>query len=441
MLNYELRLAWKSLKRTPWLTTMVVLAIGAGVGASTLFSALHHALGKDPLPGHSQELFYVRLDNWRADLPYPGDGAAPLPPQLAWRDVLALGNSSIPVRSTAAFETLQVFQPVAGSSERPFRERVRVCERDFFAMFRVPFAHGAAWPAELDHASEHVIVLSHELNARLFGGGNSVGRTARMAGREFRVVGVLAPWTPTVRYYDMLGDALDPPESAFVPLGLTLPLELRTSGDTDGWGPPPDPTPEGELMSEFLFIQFWVELPDAARVVQFRDYLDAYVLDQKRMGRFPRPVNNKLTAMRALMKEWNVVPKQLVAMQLVGYLFLAVCALNLIGLLLGKFLAQQQQVGVRRAFGASRWRVFLQYIVECESIALVSGAFGVAVAFAALALVNAWVERQIQRPNMVQLDLYVLALAILSALLAGLVAGLYPAWRISAVVPAAALKS
>lgn len=193
-------------------------------------------------------------------------------------------------------------------------------------------------------------------------------------------------------------------------------------------------------MSEFLFIQFWVELPDAARVVQFRDYLDAYVLDQKRMGRFPRPVNNKLTAMRALMKEWNVVPKQLVAMQLVGYLFLAVCALNLIGLLLGKFLAQQQQVGVRRAFGASRWRVFLQYIVECESIALVSGAFGVAVAFAALALVNAWVERQIQRPNMVQLDLYVLALAILSALLAGLVAGLYPAWRISAVVPAAALK-
>jgi ABC-type antimicrobial peptide transport system permease subunit len=57
-----------------------------------------------------------------------------------------------------------------------------------------------------------------------------------------------------------------------------------------------------------------------------------------------------------------------------------------------------------------------------------------------LALVNAWVERQIQRPNMVQLDLYVLALAILSALLAGLVAGLYPAWRISAVVPAAALK-
>ena len=63
---------------------------------------------------------------------------------------------------------------------------------------------------------------------------------------------------------------------------------------------------------------------------------------------------------------------------MVGLLFLVVAAVNLIGLLLGKFLARADEVGVRRALGASRRDVFLQHLVECQVVALLGGAIGVA---------------------------------------------------------------
>ena len=57
---------------------------------------------------------------------------------------------------------------------------------------------------------------------------------------------------------------------------------------------------------------------------------------------------------------------QVTAMMVVSLLFLAVCALNLMGLLLAKFLARAPEIGVRRALGASRRHVFVQHVVEAE---------------------------------------------------------------------------
>jgi putative ABC transport system permease protein len=440
MLAHDIRLALRSILRTPWLSLLIVLAIAAGVGAATVLTALRHAMAKDPLPGHSQNLFYVRLDNWRPDVAYPGNGPDPLPPQLAWRDVSGLRNSPIPTHHTGAFEASMTFYPTSGPSERPFSERVRVCHRDFFEMFRVPFAHGSPWDEQFDRTAQPVAVLSATLNERLFGGGNSVGRSFRMHDREFRVVGVLEPWTPTVKYYDFLGDALELPDAAFIPLSLLIPMEIYPTGDTDGWGAPGLPSYESNLMSELLFLQYWVELPTEEARKRYRAYLDAYVLEQQQAGRFPRPVNNRLSSMRDLMAEWNVVPPQATAMQVVGLLFLAVCSLNLIGLLLGKFLARLPEVGIRRALGASRMRIFAQHIVECEIIALVGGALGIVVSLGGLAAINVWVSHQIARVGLFQLDLTVLGAAVGLALIAGLLAGVYPAWRVSAQPAAATLK-
>ncbi len=440
MLIHDLYLAIRSLRRTPWLSLLIVLAIAAGVGSATVFSALKHAVAKDPLPGHSQNLFYVRMDNWRPDMAYPGSGPNPIPPQLTWRDVNNLLASTIPTHQSGAYETNMTFYPAAGSTERPFNERVRVCYRDFLEMFQLPFAFGGPWAKEYDQTSQQVAVISASLNDRLFGGGNTVGRSFRLGDREFQVQGVLKPWSPTVKYYDFLADAVGAPDAAFIPMSLAVPMRLFPAGNSDGWGPPSAPGFENGLTSELLFLQYWVELPTDDARARYREYLDAYVLEQKKAGRYPRPLNNKLTSMSDLMDEWRVVPPQATAMQVVGLLFLAVCSLNLIGLLLGKFLSRSSEVGVRRALGASRLRVFLQHIVECELIALVGGGLGVLISLGGLEVINVWVSHRIARSDLFQLDLTMLATAVGFSLAAGLMAGVYPAWRVSFQPAAATLK-
>src|SRR5688572_8866780 len=154
------------------------------------------------------------------------------------------------------------------------------------------------------------------------------------------------------------------PEAVFIPFNHVVPMELSTVGNSDGW------KDSGSTFAEFLqseasWIQYWVELDSPQRRQEYLDYLNSYVTEQKRLGRFERPLNNRVTSLSQLMKDWKVVPPQVNAMTVVSILFLAVCSLNLVGLLLGKFLARAPEVSVRRALGASRWSVFLQHIIEC----------------------------------------------------------------------------
>src|SRR6185503_4014968 len=133
-------------------------------------------------------------------------------------------------------------------------------------------------------------------------------------------------------------------------------------------------------------------------------FVDAYTMEQKKVGRFRRPLNNRVQSVTEWMAEVKVVPKQTTAMMAVSLLFLLICALNLIGLLLGKFLARAPEIGVRRAMGARRLDVFVQHIVECEMVALVGGAIGLALSIGGLWVVNLWTRTITQRADFFQID-------------------------------------
>ena len=73
------------------------------------------------------------------------------------------------------------------------------------------------------------------------------------------------------------------------------------------------------------------------------------------------------------------MPDEVTAMVVVSLLFLAVCALNLMGLLL----AQVPGPGARRSACGARWApaaldIFVQHVVECELVAVLGGAIGIA---------------------------------------------------------------
>ena len=83
MLAYNARIATKSLKRNPLLTAIIIAGIALGICASTTFTTVRHMFARDPLPGKSSKLFYVRMDNWDPANAYPqGDFGPPNPRPL-----------------------------------------------------------------------------------------------------------------------------------------------------------------------------------------------------------------------------------------------------------------------------------------------------------------------------------------------------------------------
>ncbi|HEX5720658.1 MAG TPA: ABC transporter permease, partial [Thermoanaerobaculia bacterium] len=123
MLAYNLRLAWKSLRRNPILSVLIVGGIALGVAISTAFITVYHVFSADPIPNKSAALHYVQMDNWDPKAPpHPGFGA--MPPQLTYRDARAIMRSKIPVRQTANFRAaLYVFPD--DPRVRPSQEQAR----------------------------------------------------------------------------------------------------------------------------------------------------------------------------------------------------------------------------------------------------------------------------------------------------------------------------
>src|SRR6476659_3822968 len=98
MLLYNVRIALKSLRRSPVLTALILGGIMLGITVSTMFSTIRHSFAKDPIPAKSGQLYYVRLDSWDPARPYVPDHPTMPPNQLTYRDMVELMKSAIPVR-------------------------------------------------------------------------------------------------------------------------------------------------------------------------------------------------------------------------------------------------------------------------------------------------------------------------------------------------------
>jgi len=320
----------------------------------------------------------------------------------------------------------------------PFMVSARANSADFFAMFDVPFVYGGAWSNDADVNKEQVIVLSREINERVFGGENSVGKTIRVDGNMFKVVGVIDHWQPKPRFYDITTGAFNESEEIFVPFSLIAEEKIRRSGNTNCWKPSGDGF-AAFLASECIWTQYWVELRNEQEKQDYMSFLNAYVEEQKRFGRFQRPLDNRLSDVMQWLENQEVVADDAKMMMAMSFMFLAVCLLNTIGLLLAKFLGKAPEIGLRQALGASKTTLFSQYIIESACIGLAGGALGLLLAQLGLvAIENLYGEYM---KGLASLDANMMILAIALSLLSSVIAGLYPTWRACNIQPAQQLKS
>ncbi|MBV6416923.1 MAG: hypothetical protein CMLOHMNK_01541 [Steroidobacteraceae bacterium] len=443
MFGYYIKLAAHSLRRNPGITSLMVLAVALGIAVCVVTLTVHHGMSSNPLWWKNDRVYAVTLDSW--DPEQPADDKHPdlPPPQLTWRDAEAVTASGIPQHAVRMFKGYGVISNDGdGGGVRPENSIVRVTSADFFDLFDVPFRYGGGWKAAADAAPEPVAVLSSETNERFFGGANSVGRTIRWNDRVYRIVGVLGEWHPAPTFYDLNNGAFQDPEAMYVPIGWAPSLELESAGNTNCWKPESIDSFAGFLASECIWIQVWVELPDAAARTRMQAWLDSYVAGERRSGRFQRPDNNRLTPIDEWLRINEVVRDDNRMLVALAFAFLAVCLINTVGLLLAKFLGRAAITGVRRALGASRRQVFLQHLAEAGMIAAVGAVLGVALSALGLhALRVMYASPREGFTGLMHVNAWSLGVAVAIAVGAALAAGLYPAWRIGRIAPSVYLKS
>jgi len=436
MLGYYLRLAWLSLKRTPAITLLMIGAIALGIGATTTTLTVYHRMATNPIAARNDVLRAVTLDSWSPDRPWDREHPERPPPELTYRDAMAVAAGAPASRIVVMRKTALTAEPGAGRP--PFLVEARLATRDFFPMFDVPFAYGTGWDARADHDAQPVVVLSKETNVKLYGGENSVGRVLRLDGREYRVVGVLADWQPTPKFYDLNNGEYDTPEEIFMPLALGAALDLQPAGNVNCWKSEPLAGIHDLFGSNCVWHQLWAELRTPADVERFQAWIDGYVAEQRKLGRYPRPTNNRLYNVDQWLARHEVVGRDSRVLLVVSFAFLAVCVLNVVGLLLSRFLGAAGSSAIRRALGASRAEIFRQHLVEVGLVGALAGLAGLALG--ALGL-RALQQLYSSYDRLTQLDLSMVLAAIGLAVLAGVLAGLYPAWRICRVQPASYLKT
>jgi putative ABC transport system permease protein len=190
-----------------------------------------------------------------------------------------------------------------------------------------------------------------------------------------------------------------------------------------------------------------VELPNFLARSRMQSFLDNYTNEERKHGRFPRPQNNRLTDVDQWLKVNKVVTSDNRVLVGLAFAFLAVCLINTVGLLLAKFLNAAPLSGLRRALGASKRQLFLQHMVEVSTIAGAGAILGLGLGALGLAGIRALYAMTATSPHpsgvasLLYLNISSYVTAVTLAIVATVICGLYPAWRVGRLQPASYLKN
>jgi putative ABC transport system permease protein len=439
MFAYYFLLGFRSLRRNPALTLLMVLTLAVGVAASVSTITILHVMSSNPIPEKSDRLFVPLIDNGPIEGYNPAeaeDGYSNK--QISYIDAANFLKSAPTERRAASFGI--------GPAIEPDRKDLPVISaeglapsRDFFAMMDVRFLYGGPWSEADDKAGTDVVVLSKTMSEKLYGNVNPVGKRMRMMGFEYQIVGVTNNWLPLPKFYRLVGGpgGFGEEEDVMIPFSNAIRHETGHNGSMS-CSSRRDPGYQGLLNSECTWIQFFFETRSSADRAELQNWLNNYAAEQRKLGRLKRNAPNKLFDVMEWLEYRKVVGTDSRLSAWLAFGFLLLCLVNTIGLLLAKFSVRASEVGIRRALGASRKEIFQQFLMETAVVGLVGGFLGLLLSFGALAIIAMGSK---QLAVVAHMDWAMLALTFFLSLLAAIVAGLLPTWRACQVTPAIQLKS
>ena len=383
----DLRVALRTMRKSPAFTATVILTLGLGVGATSAIFSIVNAVLLRPLPyGRPDELVRVYSQT--------PDGT--------------LEKFSVSVQDYLDFKSRnRVFTDMAmwlGSTMtlsdggEPERLSAIVASDNFFTLFGVTPLYGRLFaPGE----SNGDIVLSYGVWLRRFGGDSSiVGKRITLNGSGKTVIGVLPP---------------------------SFRLFTR---DVDVWAPviiqeiPKYENRANHVLSVAARMRPRVTVTDAQR--------DMRRVASQLAAEYPRENQGWAANVYSMRNEivGNVSRPLMILLAASGLVLLIAC-INVANLQLTRSAARVRELTVRRALGAGRGRLIGQLLVESGAFAALGGLLGVALGVAGTRTLVKLAPQSISRLDEVSLDGWVFGFAMTIAILTGLVFGLWPALRAS----------
>jgi len=383
-IRYGLRLLWKS----AGFTSVSLLALALGIGATTAIFSLLYAVLLAPLPYVDGDRIVMLWSHQKGERneTSPSD-------LLDWQ------------KQSNSFESLDGWTGEGFTISTPdWTEQVqasRVSPTFFDLLIGEKVAYGRHFVAEdMLPGNDHVVILNNKFWRDHFGSDPSiVGKKLRMSGELYTVLGVAAP-SPSDR-----GDAQ-----------INVPLAFK-----------PD-----EIKRENHFLLVTGRLKRGVTLEAANVEMD--VIAKRLAQSYPKTNQDLTVTVEPLQNDF--LPKDTrmglwLMMGAVGVVLLIACV-NIANLLLAWGTARQKEIAIRASQGANRARIFRQFLIESLSLAMIGGALGILLAEVILRGVMSLMPRnQLGIPYEADphLNIPVLLFTLAATLLSGVLFGCAPAWH------------
>jgi putative ABC transport system permease protein len=386
----DIRYGFRALIRRPVLTLVAVITLALAIGANTaVFSVVYGVLLRPLDYPESEQLIALRESN-----PFKQPDA-----QVAPANFLEWQRQNTVFAELAAYRTVSYNLTGDGEPERLLAGRVSA---DLFKMLGAQLVAGRAFLREDDRAgSAGVVVISEGLWRRRFGSqANIIGKTLRLSGEDFTVVGV-------------------------VQTDFRLPDQR-----------------ERELWTPIAFQEFERNLRDARYIEAIARLKPGVTLEQAQAemsaisGRLSQqyPNTNQGWTIRLMpVLEFAVGDARKILWVLfsaVGLVLLIACA-NVTNLLLARAASRQKEIAIRLAIGAGRLRIIRQLATETLLLAFLGALAGWPLAVWGLKALLAIAPADLPRLSAVTIDNRALLFTLAVTLITGLLFGLAPALQLA----------
>jgi putative ABC transport system permease protein len=383
VLAQDLRLALRLIRRERWFAAVAIGTVAVGIALSTAVFSVGKSLLVDALPYREAErAAMVWVTNPRQG--YDRDVTS-YPRLLAWRERSRL------IEAFAAYTFRRAALTGAGDPEQL---RLVRATPEFFDVVRPELVAGRMFAPADEQAA--VVVLSHGLWQRRFGGQPSaVGQTLRLDSVPYTIIGVLPP-------------------------SFQFPVR-----DMDAWVPL-NPS-EDERQSGAYWLETVARLKPGVSLAQAQQEMTGIAAQLAA----ERPDDRELgVALVGLRDEIAGPFKPALAMLTAAVLgVLAIACVNVAGMLTARGAARRREVAIRTALGASRRRVVRQLLTEAVMLFVFGGVLGVALGAMLLRLLVAVAPPTLSWLRDVSLDGPMLAIALGTAALTGVLFGVLPSWK------------
>jgi putative ABC transport system permease protein len=274
---------------------------------------------------------------------------------------------------------------------------------EFFTLNNLPIASGRGYTEAEASDAGRVAVIGAAVTDALYPGQEPIGQKIKLGRMELEVIG-------TIERQGGLPLDGDPDNTIVVPITTFMDLYGNSRSLTIGVA-----AHDHDSMKK---------LQDQA-VSAFRR---VRALDTSKENDFEIVSNDSLRGMFD-----NLATVVTIASAFMCFLSLIVGGIGVMNIMLVAVTERTREIGLRKALGARRMRILMQFVIEAVLLACFGGAIGVALGYCA-----SWIGQFLTFPA--EVPLWAVALGLGVSCGVGLVAGIYPAWRASRLDPAVALR-